>query len=168
VADDEQTNPTGSKGPRLSRRGLLGLAGVGAATAGATGIAVVAGGDDEGRAIGKAAVAVPFHGAHQAGIITPVQDRLHFVAFDLATDRRAELVDLLRAWTDVARRMTEGRDAGPVGAVAGPVDAPPDDTGEAIGLPPSQLTVTVGFGSSLFRDGDGKDRFGLAKTVPTG
>jgi deferrochelatase/peroxidase EfeB len=166
VAEDDQTNPTGSKGPRLSRRGLLGLAGVGAATAGATGIAVVAGRDDEGRAIGKAAGAVPFHGSHQAGIITPVQDRLHFVAFDLATDRRAELVDLLRAWTDVAGRMTEGRDAGPVGAVAGPVDAPPDDTGEAIGLPPSQLTVTVGFGSSLFRDGDGKDRFGLAKQFP--
>jgi deferrochelatase/peroxidase EfeB len=46
-----------------------------------------------------------------------------FVSFDLATDRRDELVDLLRAWTDVARRMAEGRDAGPVGAVAGPVDA---------------------------------------------
>jgi deferrochelatase/peroxidase EfeB len=163
MTDDDQTTPT-SKGPRLSRRGLLGLAGVGAATAGATGIAV--GRDDERRAAGKAAAAVPFHGAHQAGIVTPMQDRLHFVSFDLATDRREELVDLLRAWTDVARRTTEGRDAGPVGAVAGPVDAPPDDTGEAIGLPPSQLTVTIGFGSSLFRDPDGKDRFGLAKRFP--
>jgi deferrochelatase/peroxidase EfeB len=123
-----------------------------------------------GREAGHAAAAVPFHGTHQAGIVTPVQDRLHFVSFDLATDRREELVDLLRAWTDVARRMTEGRDAGPVGAVAGPPDAPPDappdDTGEAIGLPPSQLTVTVGFGPSLFRHPDGKDRFGLAARFP--
>jgi deferrochelatase/peroxidase EfeB len=150
-----------ARGARLSRRGLLGLAGVGAAAAGAT-----AAGGDHGHTVGKAAAAVPFHGAHQAGIVTPVQDRLHFVSFDLATDRRAELVDLLRAWTEVARRMTEGRDAGPVGAVAGPVDAPPDDTGEAIGLPPSQLTVTIGFGPSLFRDPDGKDRFGLAARFP--
>ena len=32
--------------------------------------------------------AVPFHGEHQAGIVTPAQDRLHFVAFDVITDDR--------------------------------------------------------------------------------
>ena len=45
-------------------------------------------------------------------------------------------------------------------------DAPPDDTGEAIGLPPCGLTITFGFGPSLFRDGEGKDRFGLADRQP--
>ena len=41
----------------------------------------------------------PFHGEHQAGIVTPAQDRLHFAAFDVTTDlarragRAAEGVD---------------------------------------------------------------------------
>ena len=47
----------------------------------------------------------------------------------------------------------------------GPYDAPPDDTGEAIGLPAAGLTITFGFGPSLFRD-QGKDRFGLAARQP--
>src|SRR4051812_30206308 len=38
--------------------------------------------------------AVPFTGRHQAGIITPAQDRLHFVAFDVTTDSRDELVSV--------------------------------------------------------------------------
>jgi deferrochelatase/peroxidase EfeB len=62
--------------------------------------------------------------------------------------------------------MTAGRDAGPTGAVDGNPAAPPDDTGEAIGLPPSQLTLTVGFGANLFRDSGGADRFGLADRLP--
>jgi deferrochelatase/peroxidase EfeB len=110
--------------------------------------------------------AVPFFGEHQAGIVTPAQDRLHFVAFDVITSKRAELVDLLRAWSAAAARMTAGRDAGPVGAVAGMAEAPPDDTGEAIGLPPSGLTLTVGFGPTLFRDTAGRDRFGIADRRP--
>jgi deferrochelatase/peroxidase EfeB len=151
-------------GPRLSRRGLLGIAGAGAVAVGATGVGVAAARRDPGGASGAATV--PFHGAHQAGIVTPVQDRLHFVAFDLTSDRREELVDLLRTWTDAARRMTAGRDAGPLGAVAGPAEAPPDDTGEALGLPASRLTLTIGFGPSLFRDEHGHDRFGPAGRRP--
>jgi deferrochelatase/peroxidase EfeB len=88
--------------------------------------------------------AVPFYGEHQAGITTPAQDRLHFVTFDVTTASRADLVDLLREWSRAAARMTAGHDAGPVGAVAGSPDAPPDDTGEAMDLPASGLTLTVG------------------------
>jgi deferrochelatase/peroxidase EfeB len=62
--------------------------------------------------------------------------------------------------------MTAGQDAGEVGAVGGVPEAPPDDTGEALGLPPSGLTITVGFGPTLFRDATGKDRFGLAGKRP--
>jgi deferrochelatase/peroxidase EfeB len=104
--------------------------------------------------------AVPFTGEHQAGIVTAAQDRLHFVAFDVITKDRDRLVQLLEDWTAAAARMTQGRDAGEVGAVAGIPEAPPDDTGEAIGLPPSALTITIGFGPSLF------NRFGLARQRP--
>jgi deferrochelatase/peroxidase EfeB len=103
--------------------------------------------------------AVPFHGTHQAGIVTPVQDRLHFAAFDITTDDRAEIVQLLKDWTAAARAMVEGKPVGG-GAVGGLAEAPPDDTGEAVGLQPSRLTLTVGFGPGLF------DRFGLAKQRP--
>ena len=108
----------------------------------------------------------PFFGAHQAGIVTPAQDRLHFAAFDVTTTRREDLVDLLTAWTAAAARMTQGQGAGTYGPVSGPYDAPPDDTGEALGLPPSGLTLTFGFGPTLFRDAQGRDRFGLAGQRP--
>ena len=61
--------------------------------------------------------------------------------------------------------MTQGLGAGEFGPTSGPYGAPPDDTGEAIGLPPAGLTITFGFGPSLFRRG-GKDRFGLAGRQP--
>lgn len=112
------------------------------------------------------AATYPFRGEHQAGIDTPVQDRLHFAAFDVRTDSRAELVALLQAWTEAAERMTAGRPAGPVGPVEGASNLPPDDTGEAIGLPPGGLTLTFGFGPSLFRDASGRDRFGIADRLP--
>ncbi|SDC69383.1 deferrochelatase/peroxidase EfeB [Nocardioides lianchengensis] len=108
----------------------------------------------------------PFRGEHQAGIDTPVQDRLHFAAFDVRTESREELVALLQAWTEAAERMTGGGPAGPVGPVEGASNLPPDDTGEAIGLPASGLTITFGFGPSLFRDASGRDRFGIADRRP--
>ncbi|MGZ4569048.1 MAG: iron uptake transporter deferrochelatase/peroxidase subunit [Blastococcus sp.] len=154
--------------PGVSRRRLFGLAGVGAAGVLASGAA----GGAIGRATAPAAPAdaatapVPFTGHHQAGIVTPAQDRLHFVAFDVTTDSRDELVDLLKAWTVAARRMTAGLDAGPIGAVDGGPYAPPDDTGEALGLPPAGLTLTIGFGPTLFTTADGVDRFGLAPRRP--
>jgi deferrochelatase/peroxidase EfeB len=159
---------TVEQGPKMDRRKVLGLAGAGAAGAAAAG---VAGRRLFGEAGGPAQVAgtsaaVRFYGEHQAGIVTPAPDRLHFVSFDVITDKLAELLDLLRAWTAAAARMTAGLDAGVVGAVKGAQEAPPDDTGEALGLPPSGLTLTVGFGPTLFRDAHGNDRFGLADRRP--
>ncbi len=106
-----------------------------------------------------------FEGTYQAGIVTPAQDRLHFAAYDVTTEDRAELVALLKEWTAAARAMTAGREIGD-GAVAGSPYAPPDDTGEAMGLPPSRLTITVGFGPGLFEDDDGRTRFGLQDQRP--
>ena len=59
--------------------------------------------------------------------------------------------------------MTQGVQVGEGAPLA--YDSPPADTGEAIGLPPSRLTLTFGFGPTLFRR-DGKDRFGIADRQP--
>ncbi|MEU2924945.1 iron uptake transporter deferrochelatase/peroxidase subunit [Streptomyces sp. NPDC007251] len=145
---------TGGSNP--SRRALIGWGGaglaLGAAAAGGA-VAMTRAGDDIDPAA-DAGGAVQFHGAHQAGIATPVQDRLHFAAFDVKTDDRDAFVRMLKDWTAAARRMTAGRPVGE-GAFGGLAEAPPDDTGEAMGLKPSRLTLTIGFGPSLF------DRFGL-------
>jgi deferrochelatase/peroxidase EfeB len=149
---------------KVSRRGLLGG---GAAAAGVAGAFAVGRASEGATPTGNVApLAYEFHGEHQAGIVTPAQDRLHFAAFDVRTEDRDELVSLLQRWTEAAARMTAGLDAGEIGAVGGASNLPPDDTGEAIGLPPSGLTITFGFGPSLFRDADGKDRFGLADRQP--
>jgi deferrochelatase/peroxidase EfeB len=66
----------------------------------------------------------PFYGQHQAGILTPAQDRLHFAAFDVITNSREELVQLLKDWTAAAARMTQGLAAGELGPTAGPWGAP--------------------------------------------
>lgn len=109
------------------------------------------------RSPAAAAGTYPFYGEHQAGIVTPAQDRLHFAAFDVTTDDRAALVALLQGWTAAGAQMTSGQ---PVGSPATAYDAPPEDTGEAWDLPPAGLTITVGFGASLF------DRFGLRSQRP--
>jgi deferrochelatase/peroxidase EfeB len=157
----------------VSRRRLLGagvglgLGAAGVAAAGAAGVTV--GKADEVRPTAAEAAGsrtYPFRGAHQAGIVTPAQDRLHFAAFDVTTESREELVALLQAWTEAAERMTQGGSAGPVGPTEGGYDLPPDDTGEAIGLPAAGLTITFGFGPTLFRDQAGRDRFGIADRRP--
>jgi deferrochelatase/peroxidase EfeB len=145
--------------PAPSRRQLLagaGAVGAGAAAGGLAGYLTGAGpaasgGDPGGQT-------VPFHGAHQAGIATPAQDRLAFGAVNVVPGAgRADLRDLLREWTAAAARMTGGE---LVGEVASPY-APPADTGEAVGSPVSRLTITLGYGPSLF-----DHRFGLAGRKP--
>ena len=159
-------DPVARPEPRgLSRRGLLGLAGAGVA-----GLGLGVGGDRAVQgavAVASPAAAYPFYGPHQAGIVTPAQDRLHFAAFDLAPDAtRADLISLLRDWTAAAASLTAGAAIGQFGAASGSYDAPPEDTGEAQGLPASGLTITFGFGPTLFETAAGADRFGLASRRP--
>jgi deferrochelatase/peroxidase EfeB len=106
-----------------------------------------------------AAALVPFRDVHQAGIATPTQDRLAFAAFDVTGSDRATLVTMLKDWTLAAELMTLGQ---PVGTQEGQPLAPPEDTGEAVGLHPGRLTITIGFGPGLF-----DDRFGLATARPS-
>jgi deferrochelatase/peroxidase EfeB len=147
----------------VNRRTLAKLLG-----AGTVGLAAGAAGDAalRGTAHDAGAQTVPFFGPHQAGISTPAQDRLHFATFDLSpVATRSDLVMLLRRWTDAASQLTLGNDVG-TGAVTGRPSAPPQDTGEALGLPASRLTLTLGLGTSLFLDSSGADRFGLAARRP--
>ncbi|PRB65734.1 deferrochelatase/peroxidase EfeB [Microbacterium sp. MYb45] len=155
----------------MSRRGLLGLA-IGG---GVAGLAVGAGaGLAGGVALGRARAAEDAHsayeffGAHQAGITTPVQDHLHFASFDMMPrSDRDDLISLLQDWSYAASRMSQGLEVSASGAVGGPAEAPPDDTGEALGLPAAGLTITFGFGPGLFENEDG-DRYGIAAQRPAG
>jgi deferrochelatase/peroxidase EfeB len=106
----------------------------------------------------------PFFGRHQAGIVTPPQERLFFGTLDLLTDDRDALRTVLQRWSEAAPLLTQGR---PVGDVE-PANtaAAPADTGEAAELSASKLTVTVGLGRSVFVDGRGRDRLGLAHRLP--
>jgi deferrochelatase/peroxidase EfeB len=140
-----------------TRRELLAAAGAGAA-----GLTLGPGATmffewDSGPAGGRA---VPFYGDHQAGITTPAQERLVFASFDVTVARKAELRDLFREWSRAAALMTKGQ---PVGAVGGDANAPPADTGEALGLGPAELTLTFGLGPYLFERG----RLGLASRRPS-
>ncbi len=96
--------------------------------------------------------AVPFHGVHQAGILTPPPPAGCFAAFDVTAGGRAELADLLQTLTGSARPLTAGgwaeaRDIGTLGPM----------------VPADGLTVTVGVGTSLF-----DHRFGLRARKPAG
>ncbi|MBS1879649.1 MAG: deferrochelatase/peroxidase EfeB [Actinobacteria bacterium] len=130
----------------LSRRRLLTSAGVGAAGLGIGGAGFLIG-QETAEASAEGTGTVEFYGAHQAGIATPAQDRLHFAAFDLVEDDPRALKALLEEWTAAAAEMSRGEMVGDVNRM--PV-APPDDTGETVGLLPSSLTVTFGFGPAIF------------------
>ena len=147
-------------GKDVSRRGLLGALGVGAAGVAAVSVGAVAGARGDTGGPRRSEPVVPFHGPHQAGVATSVQAHLHFAAFDVTASDVDGLRSLLQDWTVAARELTAGRPVGD-GAVGGSPLAPPDDTGEALDVTAHRLTLTVGFGASLF-----DDRFGLASRRP--
>jgi deferrochelatase/peroxidase EfeB len=142
----------------LTRRRLLGAAGVGAAGIGLGGVGGYLVGSESANAEDGTG-SVPFYGGHQAGIATPAQDRLHFAAFDLIDSSPAALRELMQEWSRAAAEMTAGQMVGDANETQ---LAPPDDTGETVGLLPSRLTVTFGFGPSLFA----KRQLGLAGKRP--
>jgi deferrochelatase/peroxidase EfeB len=153
---DETEQHGVSRRTMLAGLGVLGAAGVAAGGfAGGRATASTAAGGTGGQQ--AADQIVPFRGAHQAGITTTQQDRMLFASFDVTATDGAELREMLRDWTAAVDAMTRGQ------MVPGDMDpqAPPPDTGEAEGLRPGNLTVTIGYGPSLF-----DKRFGLADRKP--
>jgi deferrochelatase/peroxidase EfeB len=134
----------------------LGTAGVAVVGAGAAGYGI-ARASEPGTPTPPSAV-VPFYGANQAGIATPAQDRLAFATFDITTTDSPSVQAMLGEWAAAAARMTLGQ---PIGATETAPSSPPIDTGEAMGLGPANLTITVGFGPSFF-----DQRLGLGKMRP--
>ncbi|WP_336997335.1 iron uptake transporter deferrochelatase/peroxidase subunit [Leclercia sp. M50] len=100
----------------------------------------------------------PFHGLHQAGILTPQQASMMLVAFDVLASDKSELERLFRLLTQRITFLTTG---GPAPETPNP-RLPPMDSG-ILGsyIAPDNLTMTVSLGASLF---DG--RFGLAAQKP--
>lgn len=110
---------------------------------------------------------VPCYGVHQAGVTTYQQTNLVQAAFDITTGGARDVVSLLRRWQPAIEAMTTGRTlpgydlAGELFPSPTELAAPPVDTGEAVGQGADQLTVTIGFGPSLF-----DQRFGLGAKRP--
>jgi deferrochelatase/peroxidase EfeB len=143
-------------GHRVTRRAALASAGA------AAGIGVLAGrytASEQSSA--EAPSTWPFDGDHQSGIATPPQAHLCFAAFDFTAEAAADLQQLLRSWTAAGRRLCSGQRV----TIAGGTDSEAPDPGEAVGLGPSRLTLTVGLGPGLFERG-GEDRLGLRPGLP--
>jgi deferrochelatase/peroxidase EfeB len=99
----------------------------------------------------------PFHGVHQAGVVTPRPTFGMAASFDVLARDRDDLERLFRTLTErIAFLMT----GGPV-PVLDPKLPPPDSGILGPVVAPNNLTVTVSVGASLF-----DDRFGLAHVKP--
>jgi deferrochelatase/peroxidase EfeB len=102
---------------------------------------------------------VAFDGPHQAGILTPApaQAQATFLALDSIAPNREVLAETLQTLCTRARGLTQGETVG-----AQEIDDPPPDSGILGPVDtPDALTVTVGFGASLF-----DERYGLAARRP--
>ena len=103
----------------------------------------------------------PFHGIHQAGVLTPgpaaKQSFSCFAAFDSIAASKSDLAGLMRVVTERSRFLTSSGTPPDLG-----IGQPPSDS-DVLGptVPADGLTVTASVGSSLF-----DDRYGLASQRP--
>ncbi len=103
----------------------------------------------------------PFYDqSHPPGVATPPQRYAIVMTFDMVDGTMAtDLQTLLARWSAAISRLMAGQPIGQVQPVY--AESVGQDTGEATGLDPASLTVTVGLGPSLF-----DARFGLAAKRP--
>jgi deferrochelatase/peroxidase EfeB len=105
--------------------------------------------------------AYPFHGVHQAGVLTPdpghKQPFACVAAFDCTAANKAELGILMYELTERAWFLTTGGTPPDLGVGQPPADS--DVLGPTV--PADGLTITLSVGSSLF-----DDRYGLGHQKP--
>lgn len=92
---------------------------------------------------------IAFYGRHQSGINSPLQRHIYFASLEVLVESKAELQQLFKMWTPLAVRLMNGEqvvEPSTNGYIA------PTDTGEAMGLDASNLTITFGVGPSLFEN----------------
>ena len=148
--------------PHLSRRDFIGggaVVGAAAVVGAISGVALASAAETHGPTLTVPGY-VPFKGDHQAGIVSPVrpQAAAMFVSLDAVVGSRPELVTTMAELTTRIRQLT----AGWAPEAGDPLFPPPDSGILGASVGPSDLTVTVGFGASLF---DG--RFGFDPKRPT-
>ncbi len=107
-----------------------------------------------GARVANAAAPLPFDGPHQAGVVASTAGEATFASLDSIASTRGELAQALRALSARARALSQGTTVRIT-----EYDDPPGDSG-TLGpvIPSGGLTVTVGFGASLY-----DDRYGLSK-----
>jgi len=149
--DEQQHNP--------KRRRFLSGAALAAAAVPASSVGLVT---SAAASTLKASDTVAFYGQHQPGIATPMPRQSYFMAFDLVTAKREDVISLLKAWTQAAADMMHGPEQVPAHADG---EQAPQTSGDTIGLTAARLTITFGFGPGLFEK-DGVDRYGLASQRP--
>jgi deferrochelatase/peroxidase EfeB len=157
------TQPGEHRRQPLSRREFLGAVG-GVAVGGAlVGAGVELTTTDAPLARVRASQLIePFYGVHQGGITTSPQRHTYLAALDVTAEKKRDVADLLRHWTSIAVRLTQGRTAG---VLTDDSDHTEPDSGETLDLGAARLTVNFGFGPTLFAK-DGYDRFELAGHRP--
>jgi len=148
-----------SEQPRISRRKFV------VGSAGAAGLAGAAAigwnvGKDEAPAGADglpAPVRLPFRGQHQTGITSHAPAAALMASFNLVADGRDDVRTVLQALTEEFDRLMSGTPVPDRGE-----HYPPLDTGSlGANPPPTDLTLTLAIGASMF-----DDRFGLAGRKP--
>ncbi|WP_328394261.1 Dyp-type peroxidase [Nocardia sp. NBC_00416] len=122
----------------LSRRRLFGSSAAALGVAGAVGVGAAVRAQGAGSGAAGADI-VAWNGPHQAGIATaPPQAHAVFVGLDLLPRvGRAEMVGIMKVWTDDIARLTRG-----LPALA--------DTEPELAVSPARSTVTIGYGPGVF------------------
>ena len=147
----------------VSRRNFLKGAAAGSAGTVLAGGVLIGGARADGSTGAPSATpsSYPFHGSHQAGVLTPglaaKQPFACFAAFDSIATSRSGLAELMRVLTERSRFLASGGTPPDLG-----IGQPPSDS-DVLGpsVLADGLTATTSVGSSLF-----DDRYGLASRKP--